>query len=143
MYVSPTAVKSHVNHLFAKAGLRDRAQAVKYAYRTGIATPPPRAGPPGLTRLGVGRSARFVRGGIAEGSRVLGRCGEDVEPGGLGLDAGVGVAFEQTIDFEVAVRHGDDDLLRLEEAEVEVDAATEELVMVDSPGALRRRCLVR
>jgi DNA-binding NarL/FixJ family response regulator len=38
--VSPTTVKSHVNHLFAKAGLRDRAQAVNYAYRTGIATPP-------------------------------------------------------------------------------------------------------
>jgi DNA-binding NarL/FixJ family response regulator len=33
-------IKSHVNHLFAKAGLRDRAQAVNYAYRTGIATPP-------------------------------------------------------------------------------------------------------
>ena len=38
--VSPTTVKSHINHLFAKAGLRDRAQAVNYAYRTGIATPP-------------------------------------------------------------------------------------------------------
>jgi DNA-binding NarL/FixJ family response regulator len=40
LFVSPTTVKSHVNHLFAKAGLRDRAQAVNYAYRTGIATPP-------------------------------------------------------------------------------------------------------
>ncbi len=38
--VSPTTIKSHINHLFAKAGLRDRAQAVNYAYRTGIATPP-------------------------------------------------------------------------------------------------------
>jgi len=38
--VSPTTVKSHINHLFAKAGLRDRAQAVTYAYRSGIARPP-------------------------------------------------------------------------------------------------------
>jgi DNA-binding NarL/FixJ family response regulator len=40
LFVSQTTVKSHINHLFAKAGLRDRAQAVNYAYRTGIATPP-------------------------------------------------------------------------------------------------------
>jgi DNA-binding NarL/FixJ family response regulator len=40
LVVSPTTIKSHINHLFAKAGLRDRTQAVNYAYRTGIATPP-------------------------------------------------------------------------------------------------------
>jgi DNA-binding NarL/FixJ family response regulator len=40
LFVSPTTVKSHINHLFGKAGLRDRAQAVNYAYRTGIAMPP-------------------------------------------------------------------------------------------------------
>jgi DNA-binding NarL/FixJ family response regulator len=40
LVVSPTTIKSHINHLFAKTGLRDRAQAVNYAYRTGIATPP-------------------------------------------------------------------------------------------------------
>jgi len=40
LFVSPTTVKSHVNHLFAKASLRDRAQAVAYAYRVGVATPP-------------------------------------------------------------------------------------------------------
>ena len=40
LFVSPTTVKSHINHLFSKAGLRDRTQAVNYAYRTGIAMPP-------------------------------------------------------------------------------------------------------
>ena len=40
LVVSPTTVKSHINHLFSKARLRDRAQAVNYAYRTGIAIPP-------------------------------------------------------------------------------------------------------
>jgi DNA-binding NarL/FixJ family response regulator len=40
LFVSPTTVKSHINHLFAKAGIRDRAQAVNYAYRTGLAQPP-------------------------------------------------------------------------------------------------------
>ena len=39
LFVSPTTVKSHINHLFAKAGLRDRAQAVAYAFRVGVATP--------------------------------------------------------------------------------------------------------
>ncbi len=38
--VSPATVKSHINHAFAKAGLRDRAQAVNYAYRTRLAQPP-------------------------------------------------------------------------------------------------------
>ena len=40
LVVSPTTVKSHINHIFTKAGLLDRAQAVNYAYRNGIATPP-------------------------------------------------------------------------------------------------------
>ncbi|WP_326657423.1 response regulator transcription factor [Streptomyces sp. NBC_00385] len=40
LHISQATVKSHINNLFAKAGLRDRAQAVRYAYVRGIAQPP-------------------------------------------------------------------------------------------------------
>jgi DNA-binding NarL/FixJ family response regulator len=37
LFLSGATVKTHVNHIFAKTGARDRAQAVRYAYRHGIA----------------------------------------------------------------------------------------------------------
>ncbi|HEX4110016.1 MAG TPA: response regulator transcription factor [Solirubrobacteraceae bacterium] len=36
LVVSAATVKTHVNRVFAKTGARDRAQAVRYAYRHGI-----------------------------------------------------------------------------------------------------------
>jgi DNA-binding NarL/FixJ family response regulator len=36
LFVSMATVKTHINNLFAKTGVRDRAQAVGYAYRHGL-----------------------------------------------------------------------------------------------------------
>jgi DNA-binding NarL/FixJ family response regulator len=36
LFVSEATVKSHINHLFGKTGVRDRAQAVSYAYKQGL-----------------------------------------------------------------------------------------------------------
>ncbi len=36
LYLGQATVKTHVNRIFAKAGLRDRAQAVRYAYERGL-----------------------------------------------------------------------------------------------------------
>jgi DNA-binding NarL/FixJ family response regulator len=35
-FVGEATVETHINHRFAKADLRDRAQAVAYAYRLGL-----------------------------------------------------------------------------------------------------------
>lgn len=37
LVVSGATVKTHVNHIFQKTGVRDRAQAVRYAYQHGLA----------------------------------------------------------------------------------------------------------
>jgi DNA-binding NarL/FixJ family response regulator len=34
--VSDATVKTHINRVFRKTGVRDRAQAVRYAYEHGI-----------------------------------------------------------------------------------------------------------
>jgi len=39
LVLSHATVKTHVNRIFAKTGARDRAQAVRYAYRAGLAEP--------------------------------------------------------------------------------------------------------
>lgn len=39
LFVSEATVKTHINNLFAKARLRDRAQAVAYAFQHGLAGP--------------------------------------------------------------------------------------------------------
>ncbi|MDN5764572.1 MAG: response regulator transcription factor [Humibacillus sp.] len=39
LFVSEATVKTHINNLFAKAHLRDRAHAVSYAYTHGLVTP--------------------------------------------------------------------------------------------------------
>lgn len=37
LFVNESTVKTHINHLFAKIGVQDRAQAVTYAYQRGLA----------------------------------------------------------------------------------------------------------
>lgn len=39
LFVSEATVKTHINHIFTKTGLRDRAQLVGYAFRHGLASP--------------------------------------------------------------------------------------------------------
>src|SRR5215469_15375414 len=39
LYLSHATVKTHINRIFAKTGVRDRAQAVRYAYQHGLTAP--------------------------------------------------------------------------------------------------------
>ncbi|MFG3520170.1 response regulator [Nocardia nova] len=39
LFVSPATVKTHINNAFAKIGARNRADAVRYGYRHGLADP--------------------------------------------------------------------------------------------------------
>lgn len=39
LFVSETTVKTHVSHILAKLDLRDRLQAVVFAYESGVVTP--------------------------------------------------------------------------------------------------------
>jgi DNA-binding NarL/FixJ family response regulator len=39
LHISEATVKTHVGHIMAKLGLRDRIQAVVYAYETGLVRP--------------------------------------------------------------------------------------------------------
>jgi len=39
LFVSEATVKTHINHIFGKTGVRDRAQLVGYAFRNGLAFP--------------------------------------------------------------------------------------------------------
>ena len=53
--ISETTVKTHIGHIMAKLGLRDRIQIVVYAYETGLITPqgrPGKASPPRSTTAG-------------------------------------------------------------------------------------------
>ena len=41
LFITEATVKTHINHIFAKTGARDRAQAVHYAYQHGLVAPRP------------------------------------------------------------------------------------------------------
>ncbi|MCC3317409.1 response regulator transcription factor [Nocardia africana] len=39
LFVSPATVKTHITNAFAEIGARNRADAVRYGYRHGLADP--------------------------------------------------------------------------------------------------------
>ncbi|MFG3282411.1 response regulator [Streptomyces sp. NPDC048111] len=40
LHISTATVKTHINNIFGKTGVRDRVQAMRYAYRHGLSRPP-------------------------------------------------------------------------------------------------------
>ena len=65
LHISEATVKTHVGHIMTKLCLRDRIQAVVYAYETGLATL--RAAPPGRRRGETAVRPRTARAGGASG----------------------------------------------------------------------------
>jgi DNA-binding NarL/FixJ family response regulator len=59
LQVSPATVKTHIGHLLAKTGTRDRAQLVIVAYETGLVSPTARG--PSHVRARTQASSRTHR----------------------------------------------------------------------------------
>ena len=80
--MSETAVRSHVSHLYAKIGERDRAQAVAYAYRNGLAAD---ARMPSVRRAGrvLPNSPQRSLDHLVEQPCIMGRLVRAGERGGV------------------------------------------------------------
>jgi DNA-binding NarL/FixJ family response regulator len=56
LVISPSTVKTHINNIFGKTGISDRAQAVRYAYHHGLTDPGDAAEPWSVLRTGTPRT---------------------------------------------------------------------------------------